>query len=75
EGEIKLIYCTIFNNSVGAGSPTIIAQNPQFHKPAPTPPSIPIYLFQNNYKNLERAGLFNLSAPLNLLVNPPLQEP
>jgi hypothetical protein len=41
------------HNSVGAGSPTIIAKNPQSHKPAPAPPSIPIYLFQNNYKNLE----------------------
>ncbi len=42
------------HNFVGAGSPTIIAKNLQAHKPAPAPPSIPIYLFQkNNYKNLE----------------------
>jgi hypothetical protein len=33
------------HNSVGAGSPTIIAQSPQSRKPAPAPPSIPIYLF------------------------------
>jgi len=53
ECDIKQIYCTILNNFVGAGSATIIAKNPQSHKPALTPPSIAIYLFQNNYKNLE----------------------